>query len=76
MLENSKFASKEILNQGLKEIEVKRKNIDITKALRKEIVDSYRKILAEARKKLTLQTATTSRLVIRELQAGKSTRVG
>ena len=55
MFKNSKFAPTEILNQGLKEIEAKRKNIAKTcdiKALRREIVDSYMKILVDARKKL------------------------
>jgi len=77
MFKNSKFAPTEIINQGLKEIEARRKNIAKTcdiKALRKEIVESYKKILVEARKKLEVATVQPElKLTIRELQAGKST---
>ncbi len=78
MFKNSKFAPTEILSQGLKEIEEKKKNIGKTcdiKLLQKEIVESYKKILVEARKKFEV-TQPELKLVTRELHAGKSTRAG
>ena len=54
MFKNSRFAPTADLNEILKKTEGKQKSVGKTydaKALRKEIVDSYKKILAEARKK-------------------------
>ena len=54
MFKNSRFTPTEDMNGILQKIEGKKKNVGKTydaKALRKEIVDSYKKILAEARKK-------------------------
>ena len=45
--------------------------------MKKEIVDNYKKILAEARKKFEQGTPRADlKLTIRECEAGKSTRVG
>ena len=64
----------------LQKLEDKKKNAGKKydeKALTKEIVDGYKKILAEARKKFAQGTPQAElKLKVREWEAGKSNRVG
>ena len=79
MFKDSKFAPTAGISGMLQEIEVKKKNAGKKydeKAMKKEIVDGYKKILAEARKKFALGSPPAElKLKIREWEAGKSTRV-